>query len=75
MGYIIGVVATALIAIVTNYKIFGKIVSFIREFAEFVTVLNNALKPDEDGKVRITAEEAERLIKEAKDLLNVFSKK
>lgn len=66
----------------------GKFHKLLKEGAEavlalatFIGDLKTALKPDEDGKVRITEEEAlvlktsaEKLYKEFKDVVNVFKR-
>lgn len=42
------------------------------EITQLLTLLVESLKPDADGKVRITTEEAEQLRKEIMDILKLF---
>ena len=53
-------------------KKFEFVSHILMEVTQLLSVLVDSLKPDTDGKVRITVEEAERIRKEIQDLLKVF---
>lgn len=72
LGYII----TAFLGAFGSKLFFSKKFEFVShilmEITQLLTVLVDSLKPDADGKIRITIEEAERIRKEIQDVLKLF---
>ena len=59
-------------------KVFGKkvkiVLSVIKETLDVVLVLSNALKPDDDGKVRIEKKELEEIKRELSEMQKSLGK-
>ncbi len=76
---LLGYLATALLSAFGSRFFFSKKFDFVShilmEITQLLTVLVDSLKPDADGKVRITVEEAERIRKEIQDILKLFRPK
>jgi len=76
---LLGYIVTAILGAFGSKLFFSKKFEFLHhimlEITQLLTVLVDSLKPDADGKVRITVEEAERIRKEIQDLLKLFRPK
>lgn len=76
---IIAYLVTAILGAFGSKIFFSKKVDFLNhilmEITQLLTVLVDSLKPDSDGNIRITPEEAERIRKEITDLLKLFRPK
>ena len=76
---IIAYLITAILGAFGSKIFFSKKFEFLNhaliEITQLLTVIVDSLKPDEDGKVRITTEEAERIRKEILDILKLFRPK
>jgi len=73
---IIAYLITAILGAFGSKLFFSKRIEFLNhmmiEITQLLTVLVDSLKPDADGTVRITTEEAERIRKEIMDVLKLF---
>ena len=73
---IIAYVITAFLGAFGSKMFFSKKVELVSqaiiEMTQLLTILVDSLKPDDDGKVRITTEEAERIRNEIMDILKIF---
>ena len=73
---IIAYLITAILGAFGSKLLFSKRIEFLNhmmiEITQLLTVLVDSLKPDADGKTRITTEEAERIRKEIMDVLKLF---
>jgi hypothetical protein len=76
---IIAYLVTAILGAFGSKIFFTKKFDFLNhllmEITQLLTVLVDSLKPDSDGNVRITPEEAERIRKEITELLKLFRPK
>jgi len=76
---IIAYLVTAVLGAFGSKIFFTKKFDFLNhllmEITQLLTVLVDSLKPDSDGNVRITPEEAERIRKEITELLKLFRPK
>ena len=73
---IIAYIITAILGAFGSKFFFSKRIEFLNhvviEITQLLTVIVDSLKPDTDGKTRITTEEAERIRKEITDVLKLF---
>ena len=73
---IVAYIITAFLGAFGSKMFFSKKVDTVShaliEITQLLTVLVESLKPDADGKVRITVEEAEQIRKEIADILKLF---
>ena len=76
---IIAYLITAILGAFGSKIFFSKKYDFLNhvliEITQLLSVLVDSLKPDADGKVRITPEEAERIREEIMDVLKLFRPK